>query len=94
MNETQAMNDLVAEKDRLKAEIEAKHQDLNVVAEAYKGHVRQLHVDEAYMQLEIAAARDGRSKHDQAVFWLTEENADDPGHRIQAGLYLKSEGVL
>lgn len=94
MNDTPAMEAILAQKTELKTVIEAKKSELDAVADEWKAHVRKLHVDEAYLQLEKAAERDGRTMHDEAVFWLTEENADDPGHRIQAGLYLKSEGTL
>ena len=54
-----------------------------------KQAVEAAHYDEAIKQLTIAAEASGRTLDQQAWYWLSEENADDPGHRIQAGLYLR-----
>lgn len=88
------LDELVAEKLRLKHDLESVRAELHTVAGFYKDAVAGFHLDEAYAQLAKAAERDGRSLIDQAKFWLLDENADDPGHRIQAGAYLKNEGVL
>lgn len=51
--------------------------------------VAALHLEEATNQLTAAAKASGRSLRDQAWHWLN-EGAEDPGHRIQAGLWLRA----
>ena len=58
-------------------------------ADERKEAVEAAHYDEAVKQLTLAAEASGRTIDQQAWYWLSEENADDPGHRIQAGLYLR-----
>ena len=76
-----------------KAELLAKQAEYRSSNEARHRKVYEWHVNEAISQLTKAAERDGRTLVAQAWYWLVEENAVDPGHRIQAGLYLKSIGA-
>lgn len=60
----------------------------------HENRVRAWHLNEAITQLTKAAARDGRSIVDEAKWWLYDEDAEDRGHRVQAKLYLRSEGII
>lgn len=89
----------MSELDELEQEMLSDKEGIEALREAYrvKGeHRRELvrgqHLEEAVNQLTAAAERDGRDLRAQAYYWLLDEGADDPGHRIQAGLYLRSIG--
>ena len=87
--ESMTLEELAAWKHQKKAEYRSGNK-------AFHAKVLQAHLDEAGKQLGLAAVLSGRTLSEQAWYWLSEENASDDGHRIQAGLYLNSalvEGV-
>lgn len=77
--------------DELTAWKQQKKREYRSGNKAFHAKVLQAHLHEAIKQIELAAVTSGRTLSEQAWYWLSEENAVDDGHRIQAGLYLNSE---
>lgn len=75
----------------LKKRIWAAQELFRESTESHKNRVQKVHIDEAKKQLAIAAQASGRTEEEQLNFWLNEEQAQDPGHRVQAQLVMSGK---
>ena len=87
-------DELIEFKAAQRAIIASARADAAEANKVYNDRVFKQHLDEAYKQCQMAADRDGRDVVAQAKWWLTQENAPDPGHRVQATLILTDKGIL
>ena len=88
--EVMTLEEIIDWKTMKKAEIRVLQEEYNVPNEIYRRKILGADTSEAILQVEAAAERDGRSPIAQAIYWLTEERAEDDGHRRQARLYISA----